>query len=57
MRITKRPKASKPGLEAHYVSSTRPVTGSAAGQAIAHLGHWVIRPVNSRSTARIWRFH
>jgi hypothetical protein len=53
MRITKRPKASKPGLEAHYVSSTRPATGP----AIAHLGHWIIRPANSRTTTRVWRFH
>ena len=51
MRTTKRRKASK-GLEAHYVSSTRP----AAAPAIAHLGHWVIRPMNSRTTTRVWRF-
>ena len=53
MRTTKRPKASKPGLEAHYVSSTRPATGP----AIAHLSHWIIRPANSRTTTRVWRFH
>ena len=57
MRITKRPKASKPGLEAHYVSSTRPAAGPTTGPAIAHLGHWVIRPANSRTTTRVWRFH
>ena len=57
MRIIKRLKASKPGLEAHYVSSTRPVTGPTSSQAVANLGHWTVRPVNSRSTARIWRFH
>jgi len=54
MRTTKRRKASKPGLEAHYVSSTRPI---AQQPGIANLGHWVIRPVNSRTTARVWRFH
>jgi hypothetical protein len=57
MLLPKRPKASKPGLEAHYVSSTRPATGPATGPAIAHLGHWVIRPINSRTTTRVWRFH
>jgi len=57
MRLTKRPKASKLGLEAHYVSSTRPATGQATGPGIAHLGHWVIRPANSRTTTRVWRFH
>jgi hypothetical protein len=57
MRIIKRPKASKLGLEAHYVSSTRPATGQTTGAAIANLGHWVIRPANSRSTTRVWRFH
>jgi hypothetical protein len=57
MRIIKRPKASKLGLEAHYVSSTRPATGQTPGAAIANLGHWVIRPANSRSTTRVWRFH
>jgi hypothetical protein len=55
MRITKRRKASK-GLEAHYVSSTRPAAGLTTGPAIAHLGHWVIRPINSRTTTRVWRF-
>jgi hypothetical protein len=49
MRTTKRRKASRPGLEAHYVSQARPVA-----QAAGH-GHWVIRPVNSRTTTRIWR--
>jgi hypothetical protein len=57
MRLYKRPKASKLGLEAHYVSSTRPATASATGQGIANLGHWVIRPANSRTTTRVWRFH
>ena len=57
MRLYKRPKASKLGLEAHYVSSTRPATGPATGSAIANLGHWVIRPANSRTTTRVWRFH
>ena len=57
MRTTKRPKASKPGLEAHYVSSTRPAAGPTTGPAIAHLGHWIIRPANSRTTTRVWRFH
>ncbi|MDQ7250000.1 hypothetical protein [Dongia sedimenti] len=52
MRTTKRRKASKQGLEAHYVSSTRP----ASAPAIAHLGHWIIRPMNSRTTTRVWRF-
>jgi hypothetical protein len=45
------------GLEAHYVSSTRPTTGPTTGAAIANLGHWVIRPANSRTTTRVWRFH
>jgi hypothetical protein len=57
MRLYKRPKASKLGLEAHYVSSTRPATGPATGSAVANLGHWVIRPANSRTTTRVWRFH
>ena len=56
MRHRKRHKASKPGLEAHYVSSTRPAAGPMGAPAIAHLGHWVIRPMNSRTTARVWRF-
>jgi hypothetical protein len=51
MRLPKRPKASKPGLEAHYVSSTRPATAP-----VANLGHWVVRPINSRTTTRVWRF-
>jgi hypothetical protein len=57
MRFSKRPKASKLGLEAHYVSSTRPATGQATALAIANLSHWVIRPANSRTTTRVWRFH
>jgi hypothetical protein len=56
MRITKRRKASSQRLEAHYVSSTRPAAGLALGPATAHLGHWVIRPMNSRTTTRVWRF-
>jgi hypothetical protein len=56
MRTTKRRKASKQGLEAHYVSSTRPAPGLTTGPAIAQLGHWVIRPMNSRTTTRVWRF-
>ena len=52
MRTTKRRKALKQGLEAHYVTPTRPATGP----AIAHLGHWVIRPMNSRTTTRVWRY-
>lgn len=51
MRIAKRRKVSRQRLEAHYVSSTRP-----AYPAAAPFGHWVIRPLNSRTTARIWRF-
>lgn len=61
MRLSKRPKASKPGLEAHYVSQARPATVPTPGPTIAHLGptvgHWVIRPINSRTTTRVWRFH
>jgi hypothetical protein len=56
MRTTKRPKASKPGLEAHYVSSTRPAPALTTGP-VANLGHWVVRPINSRTTTRVWRFH
>lgn len=53
MRTTKRRKASKLGLEAHYVSSTRPAQQQ---PGVANLGHWVIRPINSRTTTRVWRF-
>jgi hypothetical protein len=56
MRTTKRRKASGQRLEAHYVSSARPAAGPTTGPAIAHLGHWVIRPMNSRTTTRVWRF-
>ncbi len=52
MRTTKRRKASRQGLEAHYVSSTRPATQP----SLPHSGHWVIRPINSRTTTRVWRF-
>jgi hypothetical protein len=52
MRTTKRRKAHRQGLEAHYVSSTRPATLPANAQ----MGHWVIRLINSRTTTRIWRF-
>jgi hypothetical protein len=52
MRIIKRPKAAKLGLEAHYLSQARP----APAPAVANLGHWVVRPANARSTTRVWRF-
>ncbi len=55
MRTTKRRKASSQRLEAHFVSQARPATGLTAAPAIAHAGHWVIRPMNSRTTARVWR--
>ncbi|WP_395018809.1 hypothetical protein [Dongia sp.] len=56
MRFIKRLKASKPGLEAHYLSQSRPATGLATAPGIANLGHWVVRPANSRTTTRVWRF-
>ncbi|GAB2174567.1 hypothetical protein [Dongia sp. agr-C8] len=56
MRIIKRLKASKSGLEVHYLSQVRPATGLATAPAVANLGHWVIRPANSRTTTRVWRF-
>jgi hypothetical protein len=56
MRLLKRPKASKPGLEAHYVSSVRPATGAGIANLGPTVGHWVIRPANSRTTTRVWRF-
>jgi hypothetical protein len=52
MRATKRRKALRQGLEAHYVSQARP----AIQPVLPASGHWVIRPMNSRTTTRVWRF-
>lgn len=57
MRLRKRLKAAKPGLEAHYVSQARPATTAPVANLGPTVGHWVIRPANSRTTTRVWRFH